>query len=58
MIEPIPMVVKFAAIFLLAIGLVTTTSIYHGISAFDACGKAGPSCRHCYPNVYTAQCPK
>jgi len=29
-----------------------------GQSVSVACGKAGPSCRRCYPNVYTAQCPK
>ena len=29
-----------------------------GESISVACGKAGPSCRRCYPNVYTAQCPK
>ena len=33
-------------------------NVHRGVSAVDACGKAGPSCRRCYPGVYTAQCPR
>lgn len=29
-----------------------------GQSISVACGRSGPSCRHCFPNVYTAQCPQ
>jgi hypothetical protein len=42
----------------LSVVAVHTAVTYRGTYAVDACGKAGPSCRHCYVGVYTAQCPK
>ena len=50
------MAIVFAFTCLVAMYEITQT--HYNQSVNEACGKAGPSCRHCYPGVYTAQCPK
>jgi len=47
-----------ALILALSVVAVHTAVTFRGTSAVDACGKAGPSCRHCWPGLSTANCPK
>ena len=50
--------VAVALLFTCSVVSLEVVKIHSGQSVQEACGRSGPSCRHCFPGVYTAQCPK